>query len=547
MENKNKKEYEDRGKSWMNPISYHAAIYLRLSREDRDLSVLPWKKESNSIVNQKALILRHLDSMPEVLSWETYIDDGYSGLIFAERPDFVRMCNDIYQRKVNMVIVKDLSRLGRDHVETDRYIQRIFPALGVRFVSVMDYYDSLTATGSDRNLILPFKNFMNDAYSRDTGYKIRSSQEALRQSGTYIGSYTPYGYVKSLGERGRLLPDGYAAEVVQHIFAMKLKGKSVSAIADCLNELGVPAPSEYKRMQGISYQSGFQIHSYVQWSAVAVRRILTAPVYTGVLVQGKRETISYKVKKVIARPQEEWSVVEGALEAIISRSDFDRVQRLLLTDTRRSPVEKEQGLFSGLVYCGDCKRGMTRRTTGKGMTYICSSYNKGNGCSRHRVAGDDVERLVLTALRTYIQVTDAVKKVKAERKSSQTRKQSLVVNQQEIQKKQDELKKIEPMKKMLKRDWEMDVITEEEYLQFQEIYEEKERRLTAAVEHLTNRLEEQIQEEKQTKEWLHKFYQSGNLEKLDRLALVSLVERVEVLEDKRIEIVFSYRDTLTRG
>ena len=248
---------------------------------------------------------------------------------------------------------------------SDRFIQKVFPALGVRFVAVVDHYDSLTATHSDRNLVVPFKNFINDNYSRDTGNKIRSSQEALRNTGKYIGAYVSYGYVKSNTEKGKILVDDYAAEIVRKIFSMKMNGKSAGAIAIRLNELGILAPSEYKKTLGINYKSGFKTKTTVLWSAVTVKRILTNRIYTGVLEQGKRSRISYKVRKVIERPQDEWAVVENNHEAIISSSDFEVVQKLLAADTRISPSESSAYLFSGILYCGDCGKGMTRRKVGE--------------------------------------------------------------------------------------------------------------------------------------------------------------------------------------
>ena len=168
--------------------SYMAAVYLRLSKEDGDLSQKTDKTESNSIANQKALILHTLESMPEVTLFDIYIDDGYTGLNF-ERPEFRRMYGDICSGKVNMVIVKDLSRLGRDYIDSGRYVQKVFPSMKVRFVSVLDHYDSLTASQSDTNLLIPVKNFVNDSYSRDISGKVRSHQDVMRENGLYVGSF----------------------------------------------------------------------------------------------------------------------------------------------------------------------------------------------------------------------------------------------------------------------------------------------------------------------------------------------------------------------
>ena len=326
-------------------ISYMAAVYLRLSKEDEDLREAKGKKESNSIANQKALILKTIESMPDVTLYDIYIDDGFTGLNF-ERPNFQRMCQDIYSGKVNMVIVKDLSRLGRDYIDSGRYVKKIFPSYHVRFVSVLDHFDSLTASQSDINLLIPVKNFVNDNYSRDISGKVRSHQEVMRENGLYIGSYVAYGYKKLETDRNKIIPDEYAADIVRKIFEWKLKGLSSGAIAEKLNGLGVAAPSEYKRQLGGNYKCGFQKNAKAKWSAVTITRILKNKIYIGVLEQGKREKVNYKLDKVVEKPENEWAVKENTHEAIISRADFENVAKLLNLDTRKSPEEETLSLLS---------------------------------------------------------------------------------------------------------------------------------------------------------------------------------------------------------
>lgn len=532
-----------------NNISYSAAVYLRLSKEDADMSGSMDKIESESIANQKALIFKYLESMPDVHVHDIYVDDGFSGTQFTSRPDFIRMQEDIYNEKINMVIVKDLSRFGRDHVDADRFIQKVFPALGVRFVAVVDHYDSLTATHSDRNLVVPFKNFINDNYSRDTGNKIRSSQEALRNTGKYIGAYVSYGYVKSNTEKGKILVDDYAAEIVRKIFSMKMNGKSAGAIAIRLNELGILAPSEYKKTLGINYKSGFKTKTTVLWSAVTVKRILTNRIYTGVLEQGKRSRISYKVRKVIERPQDEWAVVENNHEAIISSSDFEVVQKLLAADTRISPSESSAYLFSGILYCGDCGKGMTRRKVGEKITYICSSYNKGKECSRHTVAETDLQENVLKALQMHIELLAQMDEVLNHIDMNSIDYESVIANDGEISVKYQELERISRLTTKLYTDRLAGIISEEEFLQFKAAYEEKSELIAKSIENMKTSMKNIFANGIKTGEWMQHFLKYRNLEELDRIALVTMVDRIEVFEDKRMEITFSYADeyvTLTR-
>ena len=252
---------------------YRAALYLRVSKEDEG-------SFRNSIENQKQFLLEYLKNMPDVSVYDCYTDNGYSGLVFEERPEFLRMWEDIISHKVNMVAVKDLSRFGREHIKTDTYIQKIFPSLGVRFLAAADAYDSLFAKEGEQNLLLPIKNFINDQYARDISIKIRSSQEAMRRAGICAKAYVPYGYQK---KQGKLYPDLESARVVRLIFLLKLEGESANRIAKRLNTWGISSPAEFRRERGSSYYTGFQEQEVAKWSGGSIDRILKDCVYTGVL------------------------------------------------------------------------------------------------------------------------------------------------------------------------------------------------------------------------------------------------------------------------
>ena len=282
---------------------YHAAVYVRLSKEDGD------KEESDSIVNQKELIRAYLEDKPDIEVCGEWADDGYSGADF-ERPNFKRMIREIEAGRIDCVVVKDLSRFGRNFVEAGRYIDQIFPALGVRFIAVNDGFDSVNGRTSSDRILIPFKNLINDAYCRDISVKVRSQLETKRRKGDFIGSFAVYGYLKDPYNRHRLVVDEYAAGVVKDIFRWKLEGASQQRIADRLNDQGELSPMEYKRFCGMRYQSGFQVNSKARWTAVAVGRILRNELYIGTMVQGKRTTPNHKVKKTILKPSGEWVRVE---------------------------------------------------------------------------------------------------------------------------------------------------------------------------------------------------------------------------------------------
>ncbi|WP_333813996.1 recombinase family protein, partial [Muricomes intestini] len=358
---------------------YFVAVYLRLSRDDEDIDGST-KSESNSISSQRELIRSYIREHEDMELFDIYVDDGYSGANF-DRPEFQRMMADIKAGNVNCVIVKDLSRLGRDYIEAGRLIQKTFPAFRVRFIAVTDHFDSQTADYNTKSLVLPVKNFINDSYCRDISQKVKSHQRIKREQGKFIGAFAMYGYRKSDEDRNRLCPDDYAADIVRKIFAWKLEGMSTLAIAQRLNELGILSPMEYKKAQGEKFSTSFQTKPTAKWSAVAVKRILTNEVYTGVMVQGKNEQVNYKVKKMVAKPEKEWIRVEGTHEAIVSHEDFEIVQALMAVDTRAKTGAKCAHLFSGLLFCGDCKEPMIRRVNRyKGTSkvyFICPTRNRG--------------------------------------------------------------------------------------------------------------------------------------------------------------------------
>ena len=263
---------------------YRAGMYVRLSKEDEDVGTL--KAESDSIQNQKNLIRNFVKHKPDIEIVREYEDDGYSGSGF-DRPGFSAMLDDIRRRIVDCVVVKDLSRFGREYIDSGKYIERLFPSIGVRFIAITDGIDRKKG---DDDIAIPFKNLMNDAYCRDISIKIRSTLEAKRKIGKYVGAFTPYGYMKDETDKNKLIPDPYASSVVRDIFRMKLNGMSQKCIADYLNDHGILSPLEYKHSIGIKLQDNFKNHETALWDAVSVKRILENDVYIGVLTQGKHTT-----------------------------------------------------------------------------------------------------------------------------------------------------------------------------------------------------------------------------------------------------------------
>ena len=522
---------------------YHAAIYVRLSKEDGDVASAA-KAESNSISNQKNLIKDFLKDKDDIIVVSERVDDGYSGSDF-ERPGFQMMMDDIRRGTVDCVIVKDLSRFGREYIDSGKYIERLFPALGVRFIAVNDHIDSKEESSRD-DIVVPFKNLMNDAYCRDISIKIRSHLEVKRRNGEYIGAFTPYGYKKDENDKSRLVPDLYAAGVVKDIFRMKLHGMSQTAIADRLNEQGILSPMEYKHSLGIRIQDNFKTHEQAEWSSMSVRRVLENEVYVGTLTQGKHSTPNHKIKKIMDKPEEEWIRIEDNHEPVVSKREFAIVQRLLGMDTRTSPNEDEVYVLSGLAVCADCGAPMIKRNVPAGgkvySYYICSKNAATKQCGTHRIPKDKLERLVFDVLKTHIaSVLDAGRILAY---INTVPFQELEIKELERQKeaKEQEIQRCRELRDMLYEDLKEGIVSKEDYAELYEGYNNKRKKAEDAVRKISRTIQDVIDAKTDKYEWLRYFKEYQNISELSRTAAVELIERVKVYDKNHIEIDFCFQD-----
>lgn len=534
----------------MNQKKFLAAMYLRLSRDDSDVGEVTdrggsIKSESNSIGNQRELIRAYIHDHEDIELYDIYIDDGFSGSNF-DRPEFKRMINDMEAGKVNCIIVKDLSRFGRDYIESGRYIQKIFPSLGVRFIAITDHFDSFHADAGESGIVLPVKNFINDSYCRDISMKVKSQLEVKRKNGECIAAFAPYGYKKAEHDKNQLVVDEYAAEIVKKIYSWKMEGLAVSAIAGKLNALGILSPKEYKKSVGINFQSGFSGAGTSKWSGITVKRILTNEIYLGHLVQGKTEKINYKLKKSVEKPETEWIRVENTHEAIISEDNFQIVQNLLQVDSRISPILEKNSLFSGLLFCGDCGEQMIRRVNrykGKQkIYYICSTKNRGEGCTRHSIQEDALVSLVMEAVKKYANCFLEEKILFEKSLELEANFESIVHYDREIERLRKEQDKYYSLCTALHEDLRKEVVTKEE---FERLHGEFQRK---AVEYDEARKKQEATIKKMFKTGvlsagrLKAMQDVVELKEIDRYTLSSMVKKISVYENQRIEIEFNFEN-----
>ena len=523
---------------------YHAAIYVRLSKEDGDISSSA-KLESNSISNQKALILDFLKDKKDIEVVSVRVDDGYSGSNF-ERPAFQAMLEDIRRGIVDCVVVKDLSRFGREYIDSGKYIERLFPALGVRFIAINDNYDSLKGKNQADEIIIPFKNLINDAYCRDISIKIRSNLEIKRKKGECVTPFVAFGYRKTKTDKHKLEIDPSAGSVVQDIFKMKLRGMSQDAIANRLNELGILSPFEYKISSGSHYETGFRQKEQALWSSVTVRRILENEVYIGNLVQGKRTTPNHKVKQTYVKPEDDWIRIEKNHEPLVSDRDFEIVQRLLGMDTRTSPDQKQVYLLSGIAVCADCGAPMTRKVStvaGKKYAYyLCSANKETKRCSSHRIPEKDLEDAVLVMLKQHIQNILHLKRVLEFVGTVPFQEINMKKLQDRLEKKKQETERCKELRMMLYSDMKEGIVSKEDYVELHAAYGKRLRNAEESIRAIQKEMDSELEKADNANTWLDYFVKYQDIEELSRTVVVELIRKIRVYDKKNIEITFDFDD-----
>lgn len=520
-------------------ITYKAAIYIRLSKDDGD------KAESNSVVNQRELIHGFLEKDQSIEIVTEKVDDGYSGVSF-DRPAFIEMMDLVKKGEVNCIIVKDLSRFGRDYLETGRYIEKVFPLLSVRFIAINDSYDSGKGMSSTDSIIIPFKNLINDSYSRDISMKVRSSILVRQKKGDYTGAFPLYGYVKSKEDKRKLEIDDFAADVIRDIFRMRIEGYSAGKIADVLNDHGILSPYEYKQMSGLSYKNPFKVNKIAKWSAGTIERILKNEMYTGVMIQGKSGRINYKLKKLIDKPKDQWIRVEDTHDAIISKEKFKLVGEISKLDTRRSEGNDVVYPFSGVLYCDCCKNTMVRkivRSKGKEYVYyICSTYKADkNKCTNHRISDKAMKKTILAVIKNQIGLIvklDGLLNYIETMPLSNTRYEKV---DKRIVSKMEELEKYNNLRTGLYEDFKAGIITRSDYMEMKTDFEIRCNQIEEQLMDLENRANELITSKGKSK-WITKFTQNENITEITRSIVVSLIEKIVVVDKNKIIIHFRFQD-----
>ncbi len=421
--------------------------------------------------------------------------------------------------------------------------------LGIRFIAITDGYDSINENmGSD--MIIPFKNLINDAYCRDISIKIRSHMDIKRRNGEYIGAFAAYGYLKDKENKNHLVVDEYAADVVRDIFSMKLCGMSQQAIADKLNADGVLSPMQYKKSIGVELNNSFQKSVKPKWSYNAVLRILKNEVYTGTVVQGKCTTPNYKIKKRIHKDEADWIRVVDMHEAVIDRSEFDIVQEILLKDTRVAPEQAEVFPLAGLVYCADCGEPMVRKTVPAGgkryVYYVCSGNKRDkHKCSSHSISEKKLMDGVLDVVKNYIgRVIAAAFAVEMIYQTPEM-KPDIVKFENRLLKLREEAESCNNRKKNLYEDYKDGILSRDEYSMLRDQYQNQLGEIEKSIETITAERDGILANGTEKQEWIEKLKKYKGVNELDRKLASFIIERVDVVKANAINVTLRFEKALT--
>ena len=512
-----------------NPMDYHAALYIRLSKEDES------EGPSQSVQNQESL-LREFVQQHRLSVYDTYIDDGWSGTNF-DRPAFQRMIADIEAKKVNMVITKDLSRLGRDYILTGHYMERYFPEHRVRYISLLDGID--TGVDSTANDITPFRAIMNDMYAKDISKKIKSVKRDKQRKGQFIGGKPVYGYKMHPTEKNKIVIDEEVAPIVRRIFALALSGMSCRNIATLLNQEGVPTPATYANLPVVRPGPYTGL-----WSSERISDMLQNETYIGNMVQGRSVKISYKSKKCLKQNPANWVVVEGTHEPLVDLETFQKV-RMLVNSRKHTRSRTYDFLLKGLIFCHECgyPLAVLNRKNAKGedvLYFVCRTYQrftKAGVCTCHSIKEKTVTDVVIAKVREVCQAylnPDELLPVAREAVENARKQSSLESELQALQSKIDS-----PTANLdrMYTDRLSGLLPEADFQRiFGRIKLEREQ-LEEKRQELELRQKSPVRSEDRARELVQRFIETAGE---SRELLVSLIERVELTEDKEIIIKFRF-------
>lgn len=532
---------------------YRTALYARLSADEH------CRTEGTTIENQLYLLREYVKDKPYLQVVDEYFDDGVTGTKF-DRPDFNRMVEDMRIGKFDCIIVKDLSRLGRNYLEAGEYLEKIFPFFGIRFIAITDGYDSSCPNLTEDGLIVPLKNLINDIYARDLSRKVSSSFLIKQKQGKFIGMSAPYGYMKSSEDHNILIVDEEIRDIIWHIFHWRADGESLTTIVRRLNDYGIPCPTRYKYLKGWIKSERSKLGL---WTVSTLSRVLENPAYVGDMEQGINRTALYKGMERKKMPVEERVYVRNTHEPIVEREIFDKLkeQRAKSREKYHSNygkhdnIAKETNLLKGILICADCSKNMTLWRDRSGVKlnpprvyykYICQTYQslKEKGCIRKRLNKKDVEAAVEEAIRLHIKLFLDGRKALEQLNRTEQAKQISEGYQREILEASKRKSKAEKRTGSLYNDYTDGILNESDYLYAKEKYQNEvaaEEQRIAELQEMQRMYEKGCKEGSKLETIVEEY---KNFDGLTENIIQSFISKVLVYSDERLEVCFRFKDEL---
>lgn len=513
------------------------AKYLRLSSEDSDLQEAG-KYESNSITNQRTLINAYIDSNDDLYGCHVveFCDDGWSGKNF-NRPAVSKLLDDVQHGKIQCIVVKDLSRFGRDYLTVGNYITRVFPFLGVRFIAINDGFDSIRSTDID-SMETSFKTLIYDYYSRDLSRKVRSGRSASAKKGHYMGCIAPYGYQKTAEGRG-LVADPNAANVIRRIYTLACEGTTPTEIANILNEEAVPTPMVYAKQNGCKKKNWYSIGESNYWTNKTVVNIISNEVYLGTLIYGKRARIQVGQRSRRCQNRKDWIITDNAHEALVSKEEFDQAQLVIRVQNRNGSTNHDRPL-KGKVTCGVCGHRM-RYIDEKVPCYYCHTpkLTSAYDCTTEKIPEAVILDEVAAALRVEAEYAVDLKQLMGEIVAQSSSKLSAL--QENLSTLKEQVDQLNQQKKALFEDWAQGAISDELFRSRKESINKSRDEWTQRIQELEKKIAAIDDNRNENNDYLHSFSKYTNISVLSLEIATDVLYEVQVFPNRRLEIIWNHR------
>lgn len=519
---------------------WNTGLYIRLSQEDSN------KTESDSVINQRSMLTTFINDNASLKLIDAYIDDGFTGTDF-NRPAFTKMIKDIKDNKINCVIVKDLSRFGRDYIGVGNYLEQLFPFLNCRFISILDNLDSMERPNEISSVFVRFKHIMNDHYSKEISLKTRAVCDMYRREGKFMCAFAPYGYKKHPENKHKLIFDEEAADVVKSIFKWRIDGFGITGLSKKLNRLGILSPGLYRKEKGIYKNHNTSCGTL--WHPNTVKRILRNIIYTGTLKQKKSTTRNHKDKRVIQIKDDEQITVHNTHDAIVSLEDFNTIQKLFSKSITTSGNTEQLHLFSGFLRCADCGKTMIRtpKKTAKKLYvyYRCKTYSQisENECTHsHSISHDLLYDTVMHIIRLQISTIVDMKNILDNINTADCTQKQNIDLKVAVKNKERQINVKTQLKMGLYEDYKSKIISQNDYIDMRETYDNQIKNIKEEISQLNQEMQIVNDIQSNNTKWINNFAKYYSTQGLTRNLLISLVEKIYISSDKSIIIRFLYRD-----